>query len=74
MYKWGEIVNNYVILFYGDRWQLIMMITLKYLSNLYVVYKQLSECLKSLKLQKQTYRKRDQICDFWKKGWGDSVI
>ena len=44
MYTVENIVNNYVISLYGDRWQLVMVIVSKCIeiSNHYIVYQQLT--------------------------------
>ena len=46
--------------------RLIVVIILKYIEilNHYVIYPELTECCVSIIFQKQTHRKRDQICGY----------
>ena len=55
-----------------DENRLILGMILKSVEILYhyVVYQELTHCCRSIMLQKQTHRKRDQICGYQRRGQG----
>ena len=57
MYSLGDIINNYLIFVWGqsiNRFPAVITLKCTEISNHYVVYKKLTQCLKSIILQKQT--------------------